>query len=563
MSKFSGWALLAGAFSVIVIVGARFILTFWHPALYGFLAVFIASLVVSAVFDYKLYLEILSLKTAKKGLSLGWGLTAVLIFLGALSYLGNRFDRSFDLTDEKINSLAEQSLSALEGLDSELVFYVFYKGGQLTEPVRAVKAELKSNIQLYKQSSSRIRLVFKDVYKDNLKAEEYLSDLPDKQNQQLFVFVNYKGRKVRVSAPFEEEDLTSAMIKAKKREFKEIVFLTGHGEKDLDSPDPSGLKILRRALVDSGFVFVEWHFAEQGRPPENPPAVVMIAGPIRPLAPLEEAWLKSYLQKGGSLFLALDPGERHGMGDFLSDFGLRFNNDFILTSMPGFVVSSTVLGVQFDGLHPAVGKLAERRMPVFFDRASSWDILSDERFEGFSFSKILKSDSNSFSVPRLEKKSIQKAIRKGESLSLTMAVEARGKLKAKNGTAVMPLSEKDPGKKGPAVEESGSLDEAGQEEKASSEEKSKDGEFRLVAFGDSDFLSNKAMYEGANKDLALNTLVWLAGEEELVSIRPKRAKGTKIQLGRNQKILLLFFYIAFPCLFLFASLWIWLKRRSM
>ncbi|MDE0091707.1 MAG: hypothetical protein OXN83_00285, partial [Oligoflexia bacterium] len=105
---------------------------------------------------------------------------------------------------------------------------------------------------------------------------------------------------------------------------------------------------------------------------------------------------------------------------------------------------------------------------------------------------------------------------------------------------------------------------ASAKKESSSEEKDKkkDSDFQLVLFGDSDFLSNRYIYDGANRDLAVNSFVSLAGEEELVSIRPKQPKGTKISLNRSQRMGLILAYIVLPLLFLMMSLWLWYKRRN-
>jgi ABC-type uncharacterized transport system involved in gliding motility auxiliary subunit len=44
---------------------------------------------------------------------------------------------------------------------------------------------------------------------------------------------------------------------------------------------------------------------------------------------------------------------------------------------------------------------------------------------------------------------------------------------------------------------------------------------RLVVFGDSDFASNNYLNLSGNRDLFLNTVSWLAEEENLIAIRPK------------------------------------------
>ena len=109
--------------------------------------------------------------------------------------MGNRFNKTFDLTEEGINSLAEQTTDALKNLDSELSFLVFFNGDKISAELTGFKRELKTDLNLYKQTSSKVKVTFVDTYKDPLKAEEYLSNLPDKNQQELFVFVNYKGRK--------------------------------------------------------------------------------------------------------------------------------------------------------------------------------------------------------------------------------------------------------------------------------------------------------------------------------------------------------------------------------
>ena len=46
-------------------------------------------------------------------------------------------------------------------------------------------------------------------------------------------------------------------------------------------------------------------------------------------------------------------------------------------------------------------------------------------------------------------------------------------------------------------------------------------ETRLVAIGDSDFASNGALGVSGNRDLFLNTINWLAQQENLIAIRPR------------------------------------------
>ena len=512
--------LLIAGLSLIIVSGARFVLGAWHPILFVFLAFFVLALVVGIALDYKLYLQILSVKTAQKGLSLGWSLLLLVVFLTAFSYFGKKFDKTFDFTSERLNSLSEQSQTALKNIKSPLVFYVFYKGDKMQASIQSVKQDLKFILDLYKQNHSKVKMVFMDVNKKPLKAEEYLSDLPDKERESLFVFVNYEDKKIRVLSPFGEEAITSALIQAQKREFKEILFLTGHGERQLESQEPGGLKALNQSLKDSGFRLREWSILQQGIPKAQP-ALVAILGPRQNFIELEKQWLKEYLSKAGRLFVALDPKESHNLEDFVKEYGLIYNNDFILSQMSLIYGGNllTAFGLLFDPRHPITKKLSPQK-PVIFDRASSLKVDPDF-LDQFQYSFIVRTNK-SVSVSKIEKNKnlVKKLFQPAHLDTFNMALVVESK------------------------------------------EEQKDKAFKMLVFGDSDFLSNGLFGAGSNKDLALNAFVFLAGEEDLISIRPKQPKGTKIDLKSYQRMILILFYIAFPLIFLITGLLIGYNKRN-
>jgi ABC-type uncharacterized transport system involved in gliding motility auxiliary subunit len=55
-----------------------------------------------------------------------------------------------------------------------------------------------------------------------------------------------------------------------------------------------------------------------------------------------------------------------------------------------------------------------------------------------------------------------------------------------------------------------------------------------VVVGDSDFASNGFVNLSGNKDLFLNTLSWLAEEENQIAIRPKETRNTPVFLTAAQ-----------------------------
>src|SRR5262249_17831796 len=59
-------------------------------------------------------------------------------------------------------------------------------------------------------------------------------------------------------------------------------------------------------------------------------------------------------------------------------------------------------------------------------------------------------------------------------------------------------------------------------------------ETRLVVFGDSDFVTNGYLGIPGNRDLFLNSVNWLAQQENLISIRPKDPEDRRVSLTADQ-----------------------------
>ena len=543
--------LLAGC-SLIIAAGTRFILGGWGAVSYIFLALFAVGCLAALILDYKLYLEILTAKTTKNSMSLGWSLLLVIIVLSAAGYFGHRLNHTFDLTEEKINSLSLQTEEALESLKEDLTLYILYKGDKISDRGRMTKEELKNSLILYKQKTTKFKIRFADTYKNHVLAEKFnLSDLPDKNQKEIFVFAEYEGRSVRITAPFNEQAITSALIKVKKRTSKEIYFLVGHGEKDLKDDRPDGLKIFQQGLEDSGLTLKEWSFI-QGGAPKKDPEVILIIGSRRPWLEEETRWLKDYLKRGGRILMALDPGEKHNLQSFLKDYGIDYQNNFILSPQGAFFGSAAnALGAYFDTSHPITSRLtALKNVAAVFSRASVVDTM--EKFpEEWTASRLVRTIDASFAVPKLKAK-----IKVGNLSSQTVAVEIKPKAEEKQD-----FSPPDPhGSHGASESKEEEKPKDLSAEKGKTTQKKK--EFRLVVFGDSDFLTNRYIHEGVNRDLALNTVVSLVDEEDLITIRPKQAKGTKISLTKNHRIGLVTMVIILPLILLSMSLWMWYRRRE-
>ena len=86
--------------------------------------------------------------------------------------------------------------------------------------------------------------------------------------------------------------------------------------------------------------------------------------------PAEKNWLKEYLSKGGRLILSLEPKEKHGMESFLKEYGLIFENNFILSQI-GVLYGSLAkaLGTIFDKNNPITKKLSAKQSVFLIELA--------------------------------------------------------------------------------------------------------------------------------------------------------------------------------------------------
>ena len=84
----------------------------------------------------------------------------------------------------------------------------------------------------------------------------------------------------------------------------------------------------------------------------------------------------------------------------------------------------------------------------------------------------------------------------------------------------------------------------------------------LVVFGDSRFAANSYFRYGGNRDLFLNAVNWLIGDERLISIRAKDPEDQTIYVNRRQtKRMALIVQYLLPALVLMLGAWVWLWRR--
>ncbi len=175
-----------------------------------------------------------------------------------------------------------------------------------------------------------------------------------------------------------------------------ITYLTqGHGERTStplgDTDKRPGIRDLRSALQDQGHDVRDLGPAE-GLATDVPKeaTLVMIIGPTKPFLPEEIAALQRFLDRGGRMFLALDPDGGVDMHDLLDPTGIKLPlvtlaNDQIYGRRTHQDSDRTNLVSAFYSSHPSVSTLSRLgpRAPVVLPGAG-WINTSRDRKRGIT-----------------------------------------------------------------------------------------------------------------------------------------------------------------------------------
>jgi ABC-type uncharacterized transport system involved in gliding motility auxiliary subunit len=87
-------------------------------------------------------------------------------------------------------------------------------------------------------------------------------------------------------------------------------------------------------------------------------------------------------------------------------------------------------------------------------------------------------------------------------------------------------------------------------------------ETRIVVFGDSDFASNAWLGIPGNRDLFMNSVNWLAQQENLIAIRPRDPEDRRITLTADQQEWIFWATVfIIPGLILLSGVHAWWRRR--
>lgn len=438
---------------------------------------------------------------------------AVLGILAVINYLAVHNPQSWDVTEDQQYSLSPESVALVETLDSPVQVKGFY-----TPNLARARDNLKPLLDQYQiASDGNITYEFIDPNSNPLQADQYGVT----RDGSLVVLQDDRSEVLTTPS---ERTISSAIIRVTQGNPKAVYFLTGHGERDLEEGSQGGYTSAQSGLESKNYTVQTLNLLSQGTVPDDAD-VVVVAAPQKPLSPDEVDALDSYLSDGGSLMVMIEPSVTSGLAvadDPLATYlqetwGVEVHDDVIvdLMSQRGF----DAIALNY-GSHPITNQMGN--LASAFPGSLSLSAQAPEGV-GVTDTPLVMTGQNSW----------------GETDLQSVQADGQGPEFDENTDLAGPLTV--------AVAAANTQEES-----------------RVVVYGDSDFASNAYYTQLGNGDLFLNSVDWLAHQEELIQLTPKQQTQRIVTPPTVQATGLIFLLtvILLPGGVIGAGVTVWWRRRQ-
>lgn len=427
----------------------------------------------------------------------------------------------FDSTKEKVFSLAPQTSEFLERLDREVKIRAFFTGGAIND------IGLKNLLERAQAANPKLSLEIIDPEKEPSKVEIFGISEPSTLH---FSFTDAdknspeENSQVKISGNLDEQNILTALNKLSNNKPKAVYYLSGHGEPDTNSDTEAGYLFFKEALEGENLVVNKLIIAGAAQIPEDAEALI-VASPKRALLKKELEAIKLYLENGGRVLAFFEPRYKTGLRELLKYFYVNVGEDIVIdqaAGLSGGAKVGTQLYLNRYGPHPITKGFREA---CLFSGSSS--VLVEDLPKHVAGANLVLASPESWAEGSLD------------LVFSETPVARKDKEDIQGNIPIAAAVEINPGEK--------SVTKA---------------KARIVAFGDSDFVNNLLIRQVFNRDLFLNSVNWLIGQDSQITIRPRTLAANLHPITvKDFSLLFLLTGVILPELVVLSGLFIYSRRR--
>jgi len=504
---FAPYALILSGIALLTAVGFAVIDRSFSLGVQISLGVVVLGLALAILLDPNRARELLTGRQARYGSNAFLMFIAFLGILIVLNFLAFRHSPNWDLTEDKIHTLAPETVDLLESLDQPVHALAFYTARLNAENTRIMLESFKNG------SDGKFTYEFIDPEANPVAAEGITRD-------GTIVFTMGTNRESVTYAS--ETEFASAILRLANPGERVVYFLTGHGEYDPNEASENSYSMLKSTLISKNYQVELLNLQASPTIPENALAVI-IAGPQVPVTQPEVALLKTFIENGGGgIYLSEPPalfpqtdGQADPLADYLTEsFGILFGNNIVID--PNIDPPLIAISAGY-GEHPTTEKL--NRVNTLFPTARSVSLVPSD--EALTATSLVTTGANAWGEADIT--SIE-----SNQVSFDSATDLSG-----------------PVDLGVAYEDAMSGG-------------------RLVVIGDSDFASNTYFAQLGNGDFAVNVIDWVSEQDNMINLTPKNNTQRVLVPPSNltMGMLLLGLVCVLPGAVVFLGVFAWINRRK-
>lgn len=432
-----------------------------------------------------------------------------------LAWITNHYNYQFDLTANKRHSLSSSSIDLLKLLDKAVTIHAYTTDDVTKQAIREI-----IDRYITVKSDFNLRLLNPDIDIIDAQRDGIVMNKP-------FAFVIYYNNRMEHINSLSEHAISNALLRLNRRDNQQVVFLSGHGERDINGDDNRAYTTLKQQLTEMGFNLTKVNLLEK-RLPDNTKLLV-IAAPDNKYLAGEIKQLDNYINQGGNLLWLVDPGELQSLDNLATSFGIQFQDGVIVDNN---VDLRNTLNIQ----HPAIIPVTEY-FPHIITNTIRYNSL-------LPLARGISPLTNETTVNNWQQEVLFNSLDK--SWTETGGLTEEMVFDSSTGDVAGPITI--------AIALHRAL------EKPSEIHTSQ----RAVIVGDSDFLSDTYIGAGANLNLGLNIFNWLIGDDDFISVEVKPSPDTKLELNDTQLMIIAFgFFLIIPLFLIITGFLIWRKRKNL